>query len=169
MVVKCPNCGQQVRGQPGQSGPCPKCGTRLRFPDGDAQTGELITCPHCGQNQRYTAGRCINCGKEISPKGAEKSIPDTNMKERPQDKNGGTELLLGSILFFLISGYFLFQTYDTITNYKNLGLSSVNAYVGGDAYNYIINGTYSTTYAVIALIFVVCGFGCLILRAIKRK
>lgn len=33
MVVKCPSCGQQVRGEPGQSGPCPKCGQRFRFPD----------------------------------------------------------------------------------------------------------------------------------------
>lgn len=32
MVVKCPNCGQQVRGEPGMSGPCPKCGTRFTFP-----------------------------------------------------------------------------------------------------------------------------------------
>ena len=33
MVVKCPNCGQQVRGEPGMSGPCPKCGTRFTFPE----------------------------------------------------------------------------------------------------------------------------------------
>lgn len=32
MVVKCPSCGQQVRGEPGQSGPCPKCGQRFTFP-----------------------------------------------------------------------------------------------------------------------------------------
>lgn len=135
MLMKCPKCGQILTSDPGASGTCPKCKTRVVFPKEDA----------------------------------EKNIPDTSIKNQAQDKNGGTELLLCSILFFLISGYFLFQVYDKITNYRNTDFSSINAYVGGDAYNYIINGTHSTTYAVIALIFVVCAFGCLILRAIKRK
>lgn len=65
MVVKCPSCGQQVRGDPGQSGPCPKCGTRFKFPDGDSQIGEPVTCPHCGQRQTYRNGRCISCGKAL--------------------------------------------------------------------------------------------------------
>lgn len=32
MVVKCPNCGQLVRGEPGSIGPCPKCNSWIRFP-----------------------------------------------------------------------------------------------------------------------------------------
>ncbi len=39
---------------------------------------------------------------------------------------------------------------------------AVNAYVGGDAYNYIINGNYFTGFMVMALIFVVMG-GCLLI------
>lgn len=34
---------------------------------------------------------------------------------------------------------------------------SVNAYVGGDAYNFIINGTYFTGYMVLACGFGICG------------
>lgn len=33
MVVSCPNCGQKLSGEPWSIGMCPKCKTRLRFPD----------------------------------------------------------------------------------------------------------------------------------------
>lgn len=35
--------------------------------------------------------------------------------------------------------------------------SKINAYVGGDAYNYIINSNYATAYFVLALFFVTFG------------
>lgn len=38
------------------------------------------------------------------------------------------------------------------------GLTPVNAYVGGDAYNYIINGEFSTAYAVLAVLFSLWGY-----------
>lgn len=78
MVLKCPNCGQQLRGEPGASGTCPKCKAKLTFPEGDPNHGEPIVCPHCGQTQRYNGARCISCGKSLSeekselPKGASK-------------------------------------------------------------------------------------------------
>ena len=40
---------------------------------------------------------------------------------------------------------------------------NINAYVGGDAYNYIINGTYATAYFVLANLFIVLAVGSLIL------
>ena len=69
MVVKCPNCGQQVRGEPGMSGPCPKCGTRFTFPAGDSQSGEPVKCPHCGQMQVLSLDRkCIKCRRDMPAK-----------------------------------------------------------------------------------------------------
>lgn len=65
MVVKCPNCGQQLRGEPGAQGKCPKCQTQLIFPQGDRRYGEPIKCPHCGQMQVYKNGDCISCGKRL--------------------------------------------------------------------------------------------------------
>lgn len=65
MTLKCPNCGQLLKSEPGKRGMCPYCKTEVVFPDGDPMTGELITCPHCGQNQRYKDGMCINCGKPL--------------------------------------------------------------------------------------------------------
>ena len=45
-----------------------------------------------------------------------------------------------------------YKGYDKITNYYNSDYSMLNknAYVGGDAYNYIINGTYAAAYFVLA-------------------
>ena len=41
-----------------------------------------------------------------------------------------------------------FEKKDNYYNPEGSSLSSENAYVGGDAYNYIINGTYFTGYVV---------------------
>lgn len=52
--------------------------------------------------------------------------------------------------------------FDKIENYYNAeeySFLNENAYVGGDAYNYIINGTYFTAYSV-------QGMGCLLIAAI---
>lgn len=75
MIVSCPKCGQQLRGDPGSIGACPKCQTRLQFPEGNSNQGEPITCPHCGQVQRYKDGKCISCGKSLKPEKEEGENP----------------------------------------------------------------------------------------------
>ncbi|WGE69885.1 hypothetical protein NYR78_03020 [Actinobacillus equuli subsp. haemolyticus] len=79
-------------------------------------------------------------------------------------------MLLGTLLY-LAAGGCVWYGLDKIHRYYNSDLSSLkkNAYVGGDAYNYIINGTYSTTYCVIGLILAVAGSTCFILNAINKK
>lgn len=59
---------------------------------------------------------------------------------------------------------------DKITNYANEYPNYVNSYVGGDAYNYIINGTYSTSFFVIAsaLAIIATMFLCLYLLTKKE-
>lgn len=50
--------------------------------------------------------------------------------------------------------------FDKMINYYNPDSSyllSHNAYVGGDAYNYIINGTYATAYFVLSMGFMLIG------------
>ena len=45
---------------------------------------------------------------------------------------------------FLVSSIMIYLRYDKLTNYyysDTLSSLNKNAYVGGDAYNYIINGT----------------------------
>lgn len=64
-------------------------------------------------------------------------------------ENATTILIIMTIVMFIIGSFFLYKGYDVKSNYRNLEYSLENAYVGGDAYNYIINGTYFTAYSVI--------------------
>lgn len=82
-------------------------------------------------------------------------------------KKFGIFLLLLSVIAFIFCGWFAYQSYDKYTNYYNsddYSWRNKNAYVGGDAYYYIINGTYFTALAVYAVGcgiagFVLLGFG----------
>ena len=55
---------------------------------------------------------------------------------------------------------------DKMTNYYNSEYSHHlrNAYVGGDAYNYIINGNYATGFFVLTTMFVLAAIGLMILH-----
>ena len=59
-----------------------------------------------------------------------------------------------AIILLIISLFMLYAGHDKMTNYRNSEYNTsknVNAYVGGDAYNYIINGNYATGYFVLAM------------------
>ena len=63
-------------------------------------------------------------------------------------------------IFYLVSGVMLYKGYDKMTNYYQSEYSAsrnVNAYVGGDAYNYIINGNYATGFFVLSAGFMITG------------
>lgn len=69
-------------------------------------------------------------------------------------------LLVIAMLFYLLSAVMLYKGYDKMTNYRNPEYSfqkSHNAYVGGDAYNYIINGNYATGFFVLSGSFLITG------------
>ena len=70
---------------------------------------------------------------------------------------------------FMCGCYTLFKGIDKLTNYENTDYSSINAYVGGDAYNYIINGTHATAYFVLSTMFVLAAIGLLIVHYISRQ
>ena len=80
--------------------------------------------------------------------------------------------VIASGVLFILSTFFLYKGYDKMTNYySSESFSSLNrnSYVGGDAYNYIINGTYSTSFFVLATMFSLLGMGCLILHYINKN
>ncbi|MGF0347684.1 hypothetical protein ACQR3P_29005 [Rhodococcus sp. IEGM1300] len=72
-------------------------------------------------------------------------------------------LVAASVIFYAVGLGLIYMGADKYLNYVNddpeeMGLyaaDSVNAYVGGDAYNYIINGTYMTAYFALAGAFIV--------------
>ncbi len=69
-------------------------------------------------------------------------------------------LVMCAMVCLIVSGVFFYKAYDVKTNYYNsedFYSLNENAYVGGDAYNYIINGTYFTGYSVIGSAFLIGG------------
>lgn len=71
--------------------------------------------------------------------------------------------LIAMVVFFILAIIFLAKGHNKITKYYTSELfpsNNVNAYVGGDAYNYIINGNYATGYFVLAMGFFVSGVIC---------
>lgn len=78
--------------------------------------------------------------------------------------------VLSGISFF-VSLIFLYMGFDKIYSYDNGELYPYtyhNAYVGGDAYNYIINGNYATAFFVLTLTFAMLGIGFCILAYLSK-
>ena len=78
--------------------------------------------------------------------------------------------VLSGISFF-VSLIFLYMGFDKIYSYDNGELYPYtyhNAYVGGDAYNYIINGNYATAFFVLTLTFAILGIGFCILAYLSK-
>lgn len=82
---------------------------------------------------------------------------------------GGIILLYSLASILVASGFYRLWVYtspeDTVYGYT----SGVNAVVGGDAYNYMINATTAVAYFVAALVFVVIASSLLIMKTRKNN
>ena len=72
-----------------------------------------------------------------------------------------------AFISFVISEIFLDVGFYKMWAYDDSSYNPVNAYVGGDAYNYIINGTYATAFFVLTATFALMGIGFLILHTLR--
>ena len=104
--------------------------------------------------------------QEEQPKAIEENSNEQNNQPTIQTNTGPSWYKILSFIGFIgvISSIFKgCHKMFVYVNYESDYLSdeNVNAYVGGDAYNYIINGTYATSYFVLALMFMV--FACTML------
>lgn len=72
---------------------------------------------------------------------------------------------------FIISIVALMYGFDKMFNYSNGEAPPYeyhNAYVGGDAYNYIINSNYATSFFVLATMFALMGIGFIVLYYLSK-
>lgn len=74
-----------------------------------------------------------------------------------------------AIIFFILSGVFLGIGFYKLLAYDNSTYDPVNVYVGGDAYNYIINSNLATAYFTVAILFTLIALGFLLIGTIKHK
>ena len=112
----------------------------------------LIKCPECGADIESILKCCPKCGYPINKRDL-KTADRTDVPQTDGLKRLKKCLIFGAIICFIVSGVFFYKGYNVKNKYynsENFPSLSENAYVGGDAYNYIINGTYFTGYSVIA-------------------
>lgn len=110
----------------------------------------LIKCPECGKEIESTEGQCSECGYPISDQSSIKENEESSFIKSLQSVRN--MLIVFAVVCFVASIVFFYKGYNVKNEYHNseYSLLNRNAYVGGDAYNYIINGTYFTGYSVIA-------------------
>lgn len=72
-------------------------------------------------------------------------------------------LIIIGIISLFISSFFFYESYDKYNNYKNsenFSMLNENVYVGGDAYNYIINSNYFSGFNVLGIGSIILSFIC---------
>lgn len=119
----------------------------------------MVKCPECGLEINDSLECCSACGYPIS-KQIMKTETLIRKERRGEFKIMRSVIALLALLCFCISGIFFSKGYNVKNEYYNseeYPILNENAYVGGDAYNYIINGTYFTGYSVIASAALICG------------
>ena len=116
----------------------------------------VLKCSECGKEDIVeSAVYCPKCGSKLKHPD-EKSVLLTST-EKPSINESKISFLkslriLVCVIAFIgivISIVFFSKAKDVKEVYHNSDYGSKNAYVGGDAYNYIINGTYFTGYSII--------------------
>ena len=142
-IIKCPECGKEISASVHT---CPNCGYPLVKDKITTSEKTTIVCPECKKEIPQGEDKCANCGYPINGSGGNMKIENI--------KNLSTVI---AVLLYGCSGFFLYQGRDKMVNYYSSEYSSFtkNAYVGGDAYNYIINGTYATSFFVLAVGFMI--------------
>lgn len=121
-------------------------------------------CPKCGKELNDDTKICDSCGFDFD------SLHTENKKQKIPVKSGNG-WIVASVCSFVVSIIMIYKGYDKYVNYYNSDYTSlnVNSYVGGDAYNYIINSNYVTGFYVLATLFTILGVGFLIIHYLSKK
>lgn len=158
---------------------CSKCGTdNFRSSITAGRTAEKNIEKAAKKTEEKAAEKIEErAAEKIEEKAAEQAAvraaaePAKTIEETNSNKPVSTWIWLAVVsfitsVFFGYKGWFHLTQYDSGDYYP---YKMVNAYVGGDAYNYIINGTYATSYFVLCMLFVMLGIGLLILNYVSKR
>ena len=137
-------------------------------------------CKKCGAMISSRQSKCEKCGWEVPQSNREAAsspieeqaltVPEQNTQKAEKTKwsvwcyLAVASLCCGAFTFY--KGLDKMFRYDSGDSYPH---KYVNAYVGGDAYNYIINGTYATAFFVLTAMFVLAAIGLVIIHYLSQK
>ncbi len=140
-MANCPNCGGEIKEMAIE---CKHCRIKIVDYTSDAELKELDNRTHQGHPQTD-----VNVEKILS------YASDENLS-----KNNTQWLLISACISYLMAAIFLGLGFHKMFVYKppDSGYDTItNVYVGGDAYNYIINANYATAYFSLAVFCVIVG------------
>lgn len=148
-------------------------------------------CKKCGAIIPSGSTKCEKCGTVFT-----QNIPESTIVIEPQEtetsktdvdiatpvsaqapfspsalKNKLSVWCWLAVTSFCCGVFTLYKGFDKMLNYDSgdyYPYKYVNAYVGGDAYNYIINGTYATAYFVLTAMFVLASIGLVIVHYLAK-
>lgn len=137
-------------------------------------------CKKCGAMIPSGQSKCEKCGWEVPQSNQETvsspieeqalTVPEQNTQKTEKTKWSVwgylaiVSLCCGAFTFY--KGLDKMFRYDSGDSYPH---KYVNAYVGGDAYNYIINGTYATAFFVLTAMFVLAAIGLVVVHYVSKK
>lgn len=122
----------------------------------------LIKCVECRNEIDSSDHNCPVCGCPVEHshiREYDTMAINSSIKHKSKVKRLRNSLIVLSLVCIVFSGVFFSNAADVKNNYYNsesYPRLNENAYVGGDAYNYIINGTYFTGYSVLGTALIVC-------------
>ena len=136
---------------------CKKCGTMI--PDGQL--------------------KCEKCGWEVPRNNPEEAfhieanaLTTPIQKHQKVAKNKLSVWCYLAIVSLCCGAFTFYEGLDKMFRYDSgdsYPYKYVNAYVGGDAYNYIINGTYATAFFVLTAMFVLAAIGLVTVHYVSQK
>lgn len=136
---------------------------------------EFMYCKKCGSEIKEGEVQCPNCGTEIQCRnencGAELVKGDNLDENHLESKYKLSAWCCGAIVSLICGCFTFYKGIDKMVNYDSgdyYPYKAANAYVGGDAYNYIINGTYATAFFVLTAMFVMAALGLMMIHYISR-
>lgn len=122
----------------------------------------LVKCPQCNNEISDKAEKCPHCGRIITAN----TLPVSTSVPTVQN-NIPKFLTIAALILAIVGTGFLIKGFHVKNVYKNYSSDdyyydyddNVNAYVGGDAYNYIINGTYFAGFMALTGTMYLCATG----------
>ena len=125
----------------------------------------LIKCPNCNNEVSDMADKCPKCGYVLKTQkpSIQRDAAEVTLALEKITKFLKIGALVVAILasIFLIRGFYIKDVYENYSSsdYYYDNEDNINAYVGGDAYNFIINGTYFAGFMALSGALYICSAG----------